>query len=81
MRSPQWRMGTQASLVLFVLAFVSFFAIAPQVESKLPFQIMPLEVVNGQVISGSLDIMVVLVLLLVAVVGGFLFGRKIIEFS
>ncbi len=77
MKSPAWRMGTQASLVLVVLALFTFFAVAPKVDSALPFQIMPLEVVNGTVVGGSINVTVILAILVVAVVSAFLSGRKI----
>ena len=77
-KSPQWRMGTQASMVLVVLAFISFFIIAPKIEGMIPsslrFQLVPLLALTGQtsqVTGMSLSIIGIAGLLFVGVIVAF----------
>ena len=77
-KSPQWRMGSQASIVLFVVAFLTFFVIAPKIQSMLPtFQVVPLLALGGfdassPIVQNSLSMSALLILLLVGTVIVFL---------
>lgn len=78
MRNPLFMMGegVGSTVVLFVVAFLSFFFLAPYLHDNFGLQVVPLEVVGGQVVGGSIGLAWFLIIVLVTCVGVAYMTRK-----
>ena len=70
--------GGQMTMVLLVIAIVSFFFIAPYIKTSLNIQVLPLawDPTTGAYLSGSMDVVWLLGLMLVTVIGIFLASER-----